>query len=67
MKKFKIKTSFVNPKGPRENKIGNKLMIFILIFEENCPQFGAIHDFSVYLGTGSNPPTINRFQSYTGK
>ncbi len=27
----------------------------------------AIHDFSVWLRTGSNPVDCNRFQSHTGK
>ncbi len=31
-------------------------MIFILIFVENCLYFDAIHDSSVWLRTGSNPP-----------
>ena len=38
-------------------------MISNLIFVENY----AIHDFSVLLRTGSNPPDINRFRSHTVK
>ena len=32
----------------RANKTGTHFMIFILIFVENCLQFDAIHDFSVW-------------------
>ena len=34
---------------------------------ENCLQYDAIHDFLVWLRTGSNPADINRFRSLTGK
>ena len=30
-------------------------------------KFDTIHDFSVWLKTGSNPANINRFRSHTGK
>ena len=39
-------------------------MIFILIFLKNCLQFNAIHDFLVWLKTGSNPTDINWYQSH---
>ena len=42
-------------------------MIFILIFVENCLYYDAIHDFSVWLRTGSNPADISWFRSDTGK
>ena len=41
-------------------------MTFRLIFEENCLWNEAIHDFSVWLITGSNPADINRPHSHTG-
>ena len=36
-------------------------MIFISIFVENWLSFGAIHKFSVWLRTGSNPPDTGKF------
>ena len=38
IKNLKIKTSFVNPKGPKvqANQTAINFMIFILIFVENC-------------------------------
>ena len=42
-------------------------MIFILIFVENCLWFDSIHDFSVWLRTGSILTDSNRFRSHTGK
>ena len=33
----------------------------------NCFYYNAMHDFLVWLRTGSNPLEINRFGSYTGK
>ena len=41
--------------------------IIIFKFVENCLQFDAIHDILVWLRTGSKPPDINRFRSYTAK
>ena len=41
------------------NKTGINLMIFILIFVENCLYYNAIHDFSVLLRTGSNLVDVN--------
>ena len=63
MKNYKIKTSFVSPKGPifRANKTGINFEIFILIFLGN----DAIH-LSI-LRAGSNPSDIYRFQSHNGK
>ena len=44
MKNYKIRTSFVK----------KHVIFFILTFEENCLQRFDIHDFSVWLRTGSN-------------
>ena len=41
-------------------------MNFILMFVKNCLQFDAIHNFSVWLRTCSNPADINRIRSHTG-
>ncbi len=49
----------------RAKKNGINFMIFILIFVENCLYFEAIHDFSVWLKTASNPTDRNRFQGHT--
>ncbi len=48
-------------------KTGINFMNFILIFVENCVLFDDIHDFSVWLITGSNPVDSDRFRSHTGK
>ena len=63
-----IKISFVSPKEPNvlANKTGINFRIFMSLFMENCLKFDAIHAFSVWLRTSSNPPDINRFQSHTG-
>ena len=57
-KKDKIKTIFVSPEVPKDkaNKTGIDIMIFILIFMENCLYYDAIHDFSV----GWEPVLIKR-------
>ena len=34
---------------------------------ENCLYYDAIHDFSVWLRTGSDPADINQFRSHNGK
>ncbi len=46
---------FVSPDGPKAqaNKTGINLVIFILIFVENCLIFDVIYDFSVWTRTGS--------------
>ena len=51
----------------RANKPGIIFMIFNFIFVENCLSYNVIHDFSVWLGTGSNPADVNRFRSHTVK
>ena len=51
-------------KNYKANKTSINFMIFILIFVENCLLFDAIHNFSVWLRTGSNPPDSDRFQSH---
>ena len=64
IKDYKIKTSFINPDlhKARANNTGINFMIFMLIFVENfCNMMNDdIHNFLVWLGTGSNP-------SHTGK
>ena len=42
------------------------MMIFMLIFVENCLKYYTIYDFFVWFGTGSNSADINRFRSHTG-
>ena len=66
MKNSKIKTSLVSPEGPKA-LITKLLSILFLLFVENCLQYNAIHDFSVWLRTGSNPLAINRFESLLEK
>ncbi len=54
MKNYMIKPSFVSYDGLTawDNKTGISLVIFILIFVENCLEnYDDIHDFSVCLGT----------------
>ena len=41
-------------------------MIFVLLFVEKCIKYDALHDFSVWLRTGSNPADM-RLRSHTGK
>ena len=67
MKNYKTETSFVSPEEPKAlaNKTG-------VDFHSNiCGKlsviYDAIHDFSVWLKTGSKPADINRFRSHTGK
>ncbi len=67
MKNYKIKNRFVSPEEARANKTGINFMIFILISIETCLLLDAIHYFSVWLRTGSNPADSNRFQSHTGE
>ena len=55
-------TSFVSPGGQRPG-LTIDFMILLLIFVENCLWYDAIHDFSVWLRTGFNPPDVNLFQS----
>ena len=62
----KIKTSFVIL-GLWSGKTGKNIMIFILIFVVNCLKYDAIHDFSVWFRTGSNPADIIRIRSHIGK
>ena len=50
----------------RTNKSGINFMIFISIFVEICMYYDAVHDFSVWMRTGSNPADIDRFRSHTG-
>ncbi len=68
MKNYKNETSFVFPVGLKflVNKTDINIMIFTLIFVDNCLQFDAKNDFSVYMRTVSNPADINWFRSHTG-
>ena len=66
MKSIRLKPVLLSTKA-QANKTGIDFMIFILIFVENCLQYDAIHDFSVWLRTGSYPADINRFRIHTGK
>ena len=65
MKNYKIKTIFVSLEG--QNALANQtdvnFIVLILIFVENC--LYVIHDFSVWLRTGSDPVNINQFQFCT--
>ena len=56
---------YLQPLGA--NKTGFNLMIFISVLVKNLLQYDAIHGFSVWLRTGSDPADINRFESQTGK
>ena len=49
----------------RDNKTDINFMIF-LIFVENCLKLYSLHNFAVWLRTGSNPAGINRLQIHTG-
>ena len=48
-------------------KTGIKFNIFILIIVENSLLYHGIHEFSVWLRTGSNLTHINRFRSHSKK
>ena len=52
------------PEGPkaRTNKTSINFMILILIFVENCLYYDAIHEFSVYLGTGFHVYRVRTFK-----
>ena len=47
LKNYNINSNFDSLDGPKSqaNKAGINLMIFILIFVENCLYWGAMHDF----------------------
>ena len=49
MKIKRLKSVLLSLKGlkARSNKTGFNIMVFILIFLENCLSYGGIHDFSV--------------------
>ena len=70
MKDYKIKTSFDRPdrlKAQAKKLVCIYFFYFYLIFLENWLYNDAIHDFSVWLQTGSNQADINRFRSHNGK
>ena len=56
---------YLQPLGA--NKTGFNLMIFISVLVKNLLQYDAIHGFSVWLRTDSDPADINRFESQTVK
>ena len=58
---MRLKPVLLAPRGRRLEVTKSILWFLILIFVEI-----AIHDFSVWLKTGSNPPDIIRFRSNTG-
>ena len=67
---YKIKTSFVSPEGPKPKAQADKtctidFKIFISTFVK-CLQYDVMHDFSVWLRTGSNLADMNSFRSHTG-
>ena len=49
----------MSPEGPK----ARANMIFVLTFVENCFLYNAIHGYTEWLRTSSNPADINRFQS----
>ena len=69
MYNYKIKPSFFSPEMPkaRAKKLVLILLLYIFNFVENRILYDAIHNFSVCLGTDSNPADINLFRSYAGK
>ena len=64
---YRIYPGFVSPEVPKARaNDGINFMIIILIFVKNCLWYDAIHNFSIWLRTASNPADINQFQSHTG-
>ena len=62
IKIYMLKSSFVSPERPYFN-----FMIFHLNIPRKLSVNDGVHYLSVWLGTDSNSPDINRFQSHTGK
>ena len=58
VKNFEIKTSSVRPRA-LANKTGINVIIFSLLFVKIC-MYDMIHDFSVWLESGSNPADISK-------
>ena len=54
MKNYTNETIFESTKGPKA-----RADYFFFIFVESCPSFDAIHNFLVWLRTGSNPADSN--------
>ena len=67
MYNYTMKTSFVSPEMPKANKTGFTSIIAHFIFVENWILYDTIHDFSIWLRTGSNSAYINRFRNHSGK
>ncbi len=51
----------------RANKTGFNLMIVHFYIGRKLDIYDAIHNFSVWLRIGSNPPDIKRFRRENGK
>ena len=66
LKNLGIKTGYFSLEMPKaqDKKISFNLMIVHLYIRI---KLYVIHNFSVWLRTGSNPQDINRFRSHTGK
>ena len=58
-----INKYFVSPEmsKARAHKTGFNIMIVHFIFVKKWIEYNMIHDFLVWLRTGSYPPDINRF------
>ena len=62
IKKYKIKTSFARPEGPKA-QANITAINYIDFYFINRGKYNNIHDFSAWLRTGSNPADINRFEA----
>ena len=60
MNNFKLKTSFVSSEGPKAQLYETGIN-FLRFFFNYSSLYDAIHDFLLWLGTGSNPAEINQF------
>ena len=70
IKDCKIKDNCVSPEGARLTKLVFILQFFFFYFYicgKLSVYIDTIHDFLVWLRTGSNTPDINRFQSHAEK
>ena len=60
MKTYKIKTHYVSQRPLGSNKTGINIIIF-LIFVKKWLKSNTLHEFLVWIKTGSNPDDINRY------
>ena len=67
MKSYKIKSVLLDKRGRRYGLIKLVLILIFFNIRGKILQYGAIHDFSVWLRTSSNPTDINRFRRQTGR